>query len=151
MKNVQDLVNNKSGMVFAIVKKKIIYGLYLFKIEKNDETSSLKNIKTVYSDEVSSETREKYDEHILCLAKEFVSYQDFEKVILNDKVVQLDSKKNKKEKTLALAGGFALGFVLGWVIFDEFYMGICFGAIFAPAFSGLDVVVQKKRGRKKDK
>ena len=45
----------------------------------------------------------------------------------------------------------AFGFMLGWLIFDEIYLGLLYGIIFAPVFGGLEVVVNNKRGKKNDK
>ena len=83
------------------------------------------------------------------MAKDYVSMQEYNKVTFEDNVVQIDPKKTKKEKKIALLGGTALGFILGWLIFDDFMMAILWGLIFAPIYSGLEVVITKKSGRKK--
>ena len=146
----RDIVNNAAGRVFAIVKKGIIKGIYLFKVEEKDEKKNLKHVKTVYTDEVEADVRKKYDEHVLNIAKDYVSEMEYDKVTLEDKVVELDPKKSKKEKTIALLVGAACGFILGWVIFDDIVFGLLWAIIFAPIFSGIDVVVSNKRGRKKN-
>ncbi len=146
----REIVNNSAGRVFAIVKKGIIKGLYLFEVEDKNDEKHLKHVKTVYTDEVAHDVREKYDEHILNMAKDYISELEYDKITLEDKVVQLDPKKSKKEKTIALLGGAACGFVLGWVIFDDIVFGLLWAIIFAPIFSGIDVVVSNKRGRKKN-
>ena len=143
------IVNKSSGRVIAIVKKGIIKGIYLFEVESKDDIKNLKHIKTVYTDEVSTDTREKYYNHILNIAKDYVKMMEYDKVTLDNKAIQLDPKKSKKERILAMIGGFALGFVLGWILFDEISMGLFYGIIFAPIFSGLEVVITNKRGRKK--
>ncbi len=145
----REIVNKSSGRVFAIVKKGIIKGIYLFEVESKDDSKNLKHIKTVYTDEVSTDTREKYYNHILDIAKDYVKMMEYDKVTLDGKVIQIDPKKSKKERILALIGGFALGFVLGWIIFDEVSWGLFYGIIFAPLFSGLEVIITNKRGRKK--
>lgn len=145
----QQIVNTSSGRVFAITKKGQIKGIYLFEVETKDNEKNLKHIKTVYSDEVSKDVQKKYDDYILNIVKDYVSYQEYDKVTLEDKVIQMDPKKSKKEKLIAMLGGFVIGFMLGWVVFDEFYWGILYGIIFAPIFSGVEVVIANKRGRKK--
>lgn len=145
---IRKTVNESSGSVFAIVKKGIIKGIYLFEVESKGETRNLRLTKTLYTDEVSQETREKYNEHVLEFAKNYVSTQEYDKVIFNDKVVQVDPGRSPKERALASVGGFAIGFMLGWIIFDSIIGGMLYGIIFAPVF-GLDVVVTNKRGRKK--
>ena len=146
----RQIVNTSSGRVFAIIKKGLIKGLYLFKVEKNDNVKTLKHIKTVYSDEVTSDIQKKYDDHILNIVKEYVSYIEYDKVVLKDKVVQVDSKKAVKGRTMKLLSGFAIGFMMGWIIFDKFYLGIIYGVIFAPVFSGAEVVIANKRSKSKN-
>lgn len=143
------IVNESSGLVFAIVKKGTIKGIYLFISDSKNDTKVLKHIKTVFTDEISTDIREKYDIFILNKAKEYVLMQEYDKIILNDKVVQIDPKLTKKDRNLAWIGGFIIGFALGWIIFDEFYLGLVYGVIFAPVFGGLEVVITNKRGRKK--
>ena len=145
----RQIVNTSSGRVFAITKKGLIKGIYLFEVETKEDMKNLKHIKTVYSDKVAADVQKKYDVHILNIAKDYVAYQEYDKVTLEDKVVQIDPKKTKKEKTIAMLSGFALGFILGWIIFDVFFLGIIYGMIFAPIFSGIEVVITNKRGRKK--
>ncbi len=145
----REIVNNSAGRVFAIVKKGIIKGLYLFEVEEKNDEKHLKHVKTVYTDEVAEEVREKYDEHILKIAKDYISELEYDKITLEDKVVQLDPKKSKKERTAALIGGALIGFVLGWTAFDDIAMGVLWAVLLGPLFSGIDVVVSNKRGRKK--
>lgn len=143
------IVNESSGLVFAIVKKDIIKGVYLFTSDSKNDAKVLKHIKTVYTDEISTDIRKKYDVVILAQAKEYVSMQKYDKVILNDKVVQIDPKLSKKDRSLAWLGGFVFGFMSGWMIFDVFYLGVICGLIFAPVFGGVEVVITNKRGKKK--
>ena len=73
------------------------------------------------------------------------------KVTFEDKIVQIDPKLTKKDKEIALLGGFAVGFMFGWIIFENPLLGIVYGIIFAPIFSGLKVVITKKRKKKNTK
>ena len=147
--DVKNIIEKETGRIFAIIKKKKIKGLYLFEVVKKDEQRILEHIKTVYTKEVNEDVQNKYDELILKMAKDYVSMQEYNKVTFEDNVVQIDPKKTKKEKEIALLGGTALGFILGWLIFDDFMIAILWGLIFAPIYSGLEVVITKKRGRKK--
>ena len=147
--DVKNIIEKETGRIFAIIKKKKIKGLYIFEVVKKDEQRILEHIKTVYTKEVNEDVQNKYDELILKMAKDYVSMQEYNKVTFEDNVVQIDPKKTKKEKEIALLGGTALGFILGWLIFDDFMMAILWGLIFAPIYSGLEVVITKKRGRKK--
>ena len=145
------LATTYTGEVFAIVKKNMIKGIYLFEVEKKDGKKNLKHVKTVYTDEVPEEVRGKYDEHVLEVAGEYVKSLEYDKVTLDDKVVQVDPKISKNKRILAICGGFFVGFMLGMLIFDnDIVWGVCWGLIMAPVFSGLDVVISKKRGRKKN-
>lgn len=146
---VRKIVNTSSGRIFAIVKKGIIKGIYIFEVEEKNDAKNLKHIKTIYTNEVEKEIQKKYDDFILNIVKDYVSTQEYDKVTLEDKVVQIDPKKTNKERNIAMISGFVIGFMLGWIIFDKFYFGIIYGIIFAPVFSGLEVVITNKRGRKK--
>ena len=148
---VRDILNSKSGEVFYVKKKGIIKGLYLFKNVKDDKTNNLKHIKTVYVDEVKPEVQKKFDNCIIQVAKDSVSYQEYDKVTLDDKVIQLDPKKSKKEITAALIIGFFVGFALGYVLFDELSMALIWGLIFGPGISGLSVVVSNSNDVKEEK
>lgn len=146
---VQRIVEEDNGEVIAIVKEKEIKGIYLFEIEKSKEEQNLKHKKTVYLDEVSEETREKYNDFILKIATDYVKDLQYKKVTLEDKVVQLDPKQSAAKRALALLCGFMLGFALGWLVFEDVMLGAVYGILFAPLFSNLEVLVTNKRGRKK--
>ena len=146
---VKELTEKNEGRIFAIVKKGIIKGLYLFEIEEIDNNKMLNHVKTVYTKDISEEVRDKYNVIILNEAKQYVSLQEYTKVTFDDNVVQIDPKVDKKDLALTSSGGFFLGFILGWVIFNDIMMGFLYGIIFSPVITGTKVVVTKKRGRKK--
>lgn len=148
-KEIIEITEKESGRIFAIIKKRKIKGLYLFEIEEVENNKLLNHIKTVYTTDVAEEVKDKYNVVILNIAKDYVSLQEYHKVTFDDNIIQLDPKKTKKEREIALLSGFALGLLLGWIIMDNIYMGIIYGIIFAPVFSGLNVVITKKRKRKK--
>ena len=147
---VRDIVNNNKGTIIIITKKGIIHGIYVFKLEVKDDVSTLKYVKEVYTDEVKEETRKKYDDLVLELLKDSVSYQEYDNVTYKDEIIKLEGAGNKKETFIALIGGFLIGFLMIYLVTEELFLGIMMGIIFAPVMSGLEVVVQKKRGRKKN-
>ena len=152
--DVINTVKNGKGHCFAISKKKVIYGVYLFEIiekkDKEDETHrELKHVKTVYSKEVPEETREKYDSHVEELVKDFVTSLEFDNVTLEDKVVQLDPKKDIGTKVAVSIVGYLCGFVFGWLVFDDIFWGFLYGIIFMPLFNEGNILITNKRGRKK--
>lgn len=146
--NIRKIVNESVGMVFAIVKDKKIKGVYLFEATSNNNVRILNHIKTVYTNEVSTDIRKKYDNLILKIAKDHVSAQDYDKVILEDKVVQVD-RNTTKNRNLAMSSGFIFGFIFGWLLFHNFFWGLFYGFIFSPVSTGLEVIITNKRRRKK--
>ena len=148
--NIRKIVNESLGMIFAIVKDKKIKGVYLFEATSNNNVRILNHIKTVYTNEVSTNIREKYDDLILKIAKDHVSSQDYDKIILEDKVVQVD-RKATKNRNLAMSGGFIFGFIFGWLLFHDFFWGLFYGFIFSPVSTGLEIIITNKRRRKKKK
>lgn len=149
--DVKEITEEESGRIFAITKKGKIKGLYLFEAKEEKESKILNHLKTVYTKDVKEEVQDKYDQHILNIAKDYVSMQEYKKVTFEDKIVQIDPKLTKKDKEIALLGGFAVGFMFGWIIFENPLLGIVYGIIFAPIFSGLKVVITKKRKKKNTK
>ena len=157
-KSIQEEVVNTlrkgKGYCYAITKQKVIYGIYLFEIVEKDKKDSeihreLKHIKTVYSKEVPKETQEKYDEHVEKVVKDFVTSLEFDKVTLEDKVVQLDPKRDMYDKIGSSVLGYICGFVFGWLVFDDILWGFLYGIIFMPLFNEANVMITNKRGRKK--
>ena len=146
---VKELTEKNEGRIFAIVKKGIIKGLYLFEIEEIENNKMLNHVKTIYTKDISEEVRDKYNVIILNEAKQYVSLQEYTKVTFDDNVVQIDPKVNKKDIALTSTGSFFLGFLFGLVVFDNITMGFLYGIIFSPVITGTKVVVTKKRGRKK--
>ena len=149
--DVKEITEEEAGRIFAITKKGKIKGLYLFEAKEENDSKILNHLKTVYTKDVKEEVQDKYDQHILNIAKDYVSMQEYKKVTFEDKIVQIDPKLTKKDKEIALLGGFAVGFIFGWVIFENPLLGIVYGIIFAPIFSGLKVVITKKRKKKNTK
>ena len=149
--DVKEITEEESGRIFAITKKGKIKGLYLFEAKEEKESKILNHLKTVYTKDVKEEVQDKYDQHILNIAKDYVTMQEYKKVTFEDKIVQIDPKLTKKDKEIALLGGFAVGFMFGWIIFENPLLGIVYGIIFAPIFSGLKVVITKKRKKKNTK
>ena len=149
--DVKEITEEEAGRIFAITKKGKIKGLYLFEAKEENDSKILNHLKTVYTKDVKEEVQDKYDQHILNIAKDYVSMQENKKVTFEDKIVQIDPKLTKKDKEIALLGGFAVGFMFGWIIFENPLLGIVYGIIFAPIFSGLKVVITKKRKKKNTK
>ena len=137
----------KSGRIYTYEKDKLIKAIYVFEEDKKKE-KILRNTKTIYCKEINDELKEKFDNRLKTSFEEELLQLEYDKIYLNDTVIQIDPKKSKKEVYAALAGGFFIGLVLGWIIFDDIAFGIIWGLLFGGAFSGLDVVVSKKRGRK---
>ena len=135
-----EVLKNGKGFVYAIMKEKKIYGLYLFESIIKEESRELKHVKTVYSKEVPKEVHEKYDEQIEHFAKDFVTTLEFDKVTLEDKVVQIDPAKEGNGKYFAMICGYLCGFTLGWIVFDDILWGFLYGMIFMPLFSEVNVI-----------
>lgn len=142
-------VLENNGRIATYEKDKKIKAMYIFEEEKKDDEKVLNNTKTLYTDELSEELRERLDKRLIEELKELLLGLRYVKVYMNDNVIQIDPTKSKKDIYAALLGGAACGFVLGWIAFDDIGIGFLWAVVFAGAFSGLDVAVSKKRGRKK--
>jgi len=150
--DVINTIKNGKGYCLGITKKKVLYGLYLFEIKQKDDFKELKHVKTIFSDSVSSEVIEKYNIYVEKTLKDFVTSLEYDKVSLEDKVIELDPKDNGIFQTVGVSVvGYLFGFVFGWIIFDDILWGFLYGVIFMPLFNEVNVIVRNKRGRKKDK
>ena len=149
--DVCNTIKNGKGYCLGVVKKKELYGVYLFEIKQKEDSKELKHVKTVFSDEVSKESREKYDVFVEKTLKDFVTSLEYDKVTLEDKVIELDPKDNSLLQTAGISiTGYVCGFIFGWLVFDDILWGFLYGMIFMPLFNEVNVVVRNKRGRKKD-
>lgn len=148
---VCNTINNGKGYCLGIVKKKVLYGVYLFEIKQKEDFRELNHVTTLFSDEVPSESKKKYDDFVEKTLKDFVTSLEYDKVQLEDKVIELDPKDNSLFQTAGISIiGYVFGFILGWVLFDDILWGFLYGIIFMPLFNEVNVVVRNKRGRKKD-
>jgi hypothetical protein len=148
---VCNTIKNGKGYCLGVVKKKVLYGVYLFEIKQKEDFRELNHVTTLFSDEVPSESKKKYDEFVEKTLKDFVTSLEYDKVKLEDKVIELDPKDNGLFQTAGISIiGYACGFILGWIVFDDILWGFLYGIIFMPLFNEVNVVVRNKRGRKKD-
>lgn len=143
---IRTLVNETKGVVFVVTKNKIIKGAYLFNLSKKDGIKKLDNTKNVLCDDISEETKKKYDDFMLDFLKDSVSGFSYDEVSFNDKVIKV--KASKKTIFFSALTGFIFGMTIGWTIGDNFVLGILDGIVFGIAFSAVDVVVINKKKKK---
>ena len=139
---------DENGRIYTYEKDKRIKAIYLFEDQRKEE-KVLSNVKTIYTKEITDELKEKFNKRLLEDFNDELLSLEYDKVFVNDEVIQIDPKKSKGDITMALAGGAILGFALGWMIFDDIVFGFLWAVIFSGSFSGLETVVSKKRGRKR--
>lgn len=141
-------VLDNSGLIYTYERDKRIKAIYLFEEEKKEERI-LNNTKTVYTEEILEEQKEKFDTRLQEEFKDELLFLEYDKVYVHDNVMQIDPSRSKTEIYAALIGGAAIGFMFGWLVFEELTFGLLWAILFAATFSGLEIVVSKKRGRKK--
>lgn len=148
--DVCNTIRGGKGYCLGIVKKKVLHGVYLFEIKQKDDSRELNHAKTVFSDDVSQESRVKYDQFVEKILKDYVTSFEFDKVTLENKVIELDPKDNSFMKTAGFSIlGYVFGFFFGWLVFDDILYGFLYGVIFMPLFNEVNVIIRNKRGRKK--
>ena len=132
-------------IIYGIKKNKKIKGIYIFKEENN----SLINTERIFTNEINDNIKNKYDKCLIEINKELVANGIYEKVIIGENVINIDPKEDKKISKLSIVISIIIGTLLAYIIFENIVTAIIFGLLLGPAFTGIEVIVTKKRGRKR--
>ena len=142
---VQKYLEKNNYTIYGITKNKKIKGIYIFKKENN----SLINTERIFTNEINDNIKNKYDKCLLEINKELVANGIYEKVIIGENVIKIDPKEDKKISKLSIVISIIIGTLLAYIIFENIVTAIIFGLLLGPAFTGIEVIVTKKRGRKR--
>lgn len=61
----------------------------------------------------------------------------------------MDPKQDKKRSKFSIVIDIIIGTLLAYIIFENIVIAIIFGLLSGPAFTAVEVIVTKKRGRKR--
>ena len=142
---VQKCLEKNNYIIYGIKKNKKIKGIYIFKEENN----SLINTERIFTNEINDNIKNKYDKCLIEINKELVANGIYEKVIIGENVINIDPKEDKKISKLSIVISIIIGTLLAYIIFENIVTAIIFGLLLGPAFTGIEVIVTKKRGRKR--
>lgn len=142
---VQKCLEKNNYTIYGITKNKKIKGIYIFKEENN----SLINTERIFTNEINDNIKNKYDKCLIEINKELVANGIYEKVIIGENVIKIDPKEDKKISKLSIVINIIIGTLLAYIIFENIVTAIIFGLLLGPAFTGIEVIVTKKRGRKR--
>lgn len=142
---VQKCLEKNNYTVYGLTKNKKIKGIYIFKEENN----SLINTERIFTNEINDNIKNKYDKCLLEINKELVANGIYEKVIIGENVLKIDPKQDKKISKFSIAISIIIGTLLAYIIFENIITAIIFGSLLGPSFTGIEVIVTKKRGRKR--
>lgn len=142
---VQKCLEKNNYTIYGITKNKKIKGIYIFKEENN----SLINTERIFTNEINDNIKNKYDKCLIEINKELVANGIYEKVIIGENVIKIDPKEDKKISKLSIVINIIIGTLLAYIIFENITTAIIFGLLLGPAFTGIEVIVTKKRGRKR--
>lgn len=142
---VQKCLEKNNYTIYGITKNKKIKGIYIFKEENN----SLINTERIFTNEINDNIKNKYDKCLIEINKELVANGIYEKVIIGENVIKIDPKQDKKISKLSIVISIIIGTLLAYIIFENIITAIIFGLLLGPAFTGIEVIVTKKRGRKR--
>lgn len=142
---VQKCLEKNNCTIYGITKNKKIKGIYIFKEENN----SLINTERIFTNEINDNIKNKYDKCLIEINKELVANGIYEKVIIGENVIKIDPKQDKKISKLSIVISIIIGTLLAYIIFEDIVTAIIFGLLLGPAFTGIEVIVTKKRGRKR--
>ena len=142
---VQKCLEKNIYTIYGITKNKKIKGIYIFKEENN----SLINTERIFTNEINDNIKNKYDKCLIEINKELVANGIYEKVIIGENVIKIDPKQDKKISKLSIVISIIIGTLLAYIIFENIVIAIIFGLLLGPAFTAVEVIVTKKRGRKR--
>ncbi len=142
---VQKCLEKNNYTIYGLTKNKKIKGIYIFKEENN----SLINTERIFTNEINDNIKKKYDKCLLEINKELVANGIYEKVIIGENVLKIDPKQDKKISKFSIAISMIIGTLLAYIIFENIITAIIFGSLLGPSFTGIEVIVTKKRGRKR--
>ena len=142
---VQKCLEKNNYTIYGITKNKKIKGIYIFKKENN----SLINTERIFTNEINDNIKNKYYKCLIEINKELVANGIYEKVIIGENVIKIDPKEDKKISKLSIVISIIIGTLLAYIIFENIVTAIIFGLLLGPAFTGIEVIVTKKRGRKR--
>lgn len=145
----REIINEKKGTVFGISKKDILYGIYLFKSEKKNKKKVLTLKKKVFADELEKETLKKYDDYLINVLKDSLISSGYSQIILDEQIIQIDPSISTMTLIISSIVAFSIGAIIVWSITKDLIATILTGIVMIPVFSGFEVVVTKKRKRKK--
>ena len=114
-----------------------------------EENNSLINTERIFTNEINDNIKNKYDKCLIEINKELVANGIYEKVIIGENVIKIDPKQDKKISKLSIVISIIIGTLLAYIIFENIVIAIIFGLLLGPAFTGIEVIVTKKRGRKR--
>lgn len=142
---VQKCLEKNNYTIYGITKNKKIKGIYIFKEENN----SLINTERIFTNEINDNIKNKYDKCLIEINKELVANGIYEKVIIGENVIKIDPKQDKKISKLSIVINIIIETLLAYIIFENITTAIIFGLLLGPCFTGLEVIITKKRGRKR--
>lgn len=135
--DIEKVLDN-NGYVVGLEKKNILKLVYLFELKEN----VLVFKKKILTDEITEETKNKFENIVTEELKEKLIFDELEKIDWND----IEIKHDKKAGFSFVV--FAICFVIG-LIFDNVGFGILFG--FILGLTSGTVIVQKKKNNKNSK
>lgn len=142
---IQKCLDKNNYMIYEITKNKKIKGIYIFKKENNN----LINTERIFTNEINDNIKNKYDKCLLEINKELVANGIYEKVIIGENVLKIDPKQDKKVNKLSMVTNTIIGILFGYIIFQNIFIALIIGLLAGPSYTGIEVIITKKRGRKR--
>lgn len=148
LKEIENILDDK-GLVFALAKKidkkKVVKGLYLFKLEIKEEQKTLIFDKNIFVEEIKEEVLVEFEELLDEVLGSVVSEQQVHSVKFKEKEFELKKIKIGKYEISGAILWFLAGIILS-ILLDNF---IWFGIFICFGLSSNYVV--KKNGKKVSK
>ena len=158
VKEIEETLENK-GFVFAlgkkIDKKKIIKGVYIFKLESKDDEKVLIFDKKVFAEEIREEVIFEFEDAIDSVLGSAVSEKHVNKAVFGEKEFEIKKVKIGKYEVSTTLLWLIWGLIT-WILTDDvlwFCLGIVFGTSmgYVVKVNGKQIATNElKRAKKKE-
>lgn len=135
IKKYMETTINEDGMIFGLQKDKKLKAICMLKTTPSNR-KELKIYKQVYLDEITEETKDKFEKDLIAVLQEFVALEQFDKIKLNDNEI-VPQKISVGKYSIGLGTFCFVAGIITWILLDDIIWFV-FGVLFAVS-SGIAI------------
>lgn len=136
---IQNILSNH-GIIYGLKKDKKLKAVYLFESITEDKKRILKFTEKILLEEINKEIQEEFEKDITEELSEFVSLEEYSKIVWDENVIVPKMVKVGKYNLPLGSLMFVVGVIFG-ILTDDLAMGMCIGICLG---CGSAVIMKKK-------